>query len=527
MAAELGYRGLLPPRVFNLTEYCLRFCEERATFEALRVVHSAREGDFQTWTYAAVKQAVLRVGRHLGEVYGLAVKDRVAIRLRNRSSYAFSFFGAVAAGFVPVPISPDLTERELAFILDDSEAAAIVLDETLPHQPFNPGLTAIPEQAVLTAMIAGPEGQFRKTLANDPAFLVYTSGTTAAPKGVLHAHRSAWGRRPMYEGWYGVTPQDRMLHAGSFNWTFTLGTGLMDPWANGAAAVVYTGEKDPSVWVKLIDKHRISMFAAVPGVYRQILNRDSGQLRGLGCLRHGLSAGEALPNAVEGEWRERIGTPLFEALGQSELSTYISSAPSVPRKAGMAGRPQPGRCVRILDEGSLSPLPSGCEGLIAVHRSDPALMLGYANRPVEEAEVLRGDWFVGGDAGRADEDGYIAHLGRRNDFMNAGGFRVSPLEVEQELARHPLVAEVAAAQVTVREGVSIVAAFVVPREDGPVEGAAAQLSAHAAVTLAAYKRPKEYVFVQTLPRTSNGKVKRSELDAIFQRASSAINRSNS
>ncbi len=173
--------------------------------------------------------------------------------------------------------------------------------------------------------------------------------------------------------------------------------------------------------------------------------------------------------------------------------------------------PQPGRCVAILaDEGGTEPLPAGSEGLIAVHRSDPGLMLGYWKRPEEEREVLRGEWFTGGDAGVMDEDGYIAHLGRHNDLMNAGGFRVSPAEVEQELGKHPGVAEIAVAEIAVRDGVSIIAAFAVPR-DGATDGLAESLAAFAATVLAAYKCPKQYVFVPSLPKTPNGKIKRREL----------------
>jgi acetyl-CoA synthetase len=153
-----------------------------------------------------------------------------------------------------------------------------------------------------------------------------------------------------------------------------------------------------------------------------------------------------------------------------------------------------------------------------VHRSDPGLMIGYWRRPQEEAEVTRGQWFTGGDAGVLDEEGYITHLGRRNDLMNAGGFRVSPLEVEQQLAKHPGVAEVAVTEISVRDGVSIIAAFIVPRETvetGWTDG----LAGFAHQSLAAYKCPKEYFIVQSLPGTANGKVMRAALKQLAQRAS--------
>ncbi|MFZ1107937.1 MAG: class I adenylate-forming enzyme family protein [Rhodomicrobium sp.] len=512
---RLGYQGDLPPPAFNMARYCLRAARAAHHKPALLVVHDAAGRDVETWRYGDLEQAVLRAACVFRARYKLPARSRILIRLRNRTSYAIAFFGAIAGGFVPVPASPDLTERELSFMLDDAEAAAIVLDDTLPHGDFPPGLTVIREKAFEVAVETGPMAQYAPTLAGDPAFLIYTSGTTANPKGVLHAHRSAWGRRPMYQGWYGITPGDRLMHAGSFNWTYTMGTGLTDPWANGATAIVYTGEKDPALWPRLMRAFDVTIFAGVPGVYRQMLKYGSIGRGGLPALRHGLTAGEALPNALADEWEARTRTRLYEALGQSELSTYLSSSPSVPRKPGTVGRPQAGRCVAILDEnGGDAPLAPGAEGLIAVHRSDPGLMLGYWRRPEEEAEVFRGEWFAGGDAGAMDGDGYVTHRGRHNDLMNAGGFRVSPAEVERELAKHPGVADIAVAEVQVGDGVSIIAAFVVLHQ--AKTGVAAELDALAGRTLAAYKRPKDYIVVESLPKTSNGKIKRAELRAGFR-----------
>ncbi|MBI4725600.1 MAG: acyl--CoA ligase, partial [Rhodomicrobium sp.] len=463
---EAGYRGGFPPRIFNMARYCLQAGGAHAAKPALAVVHDPAGRDVETWSYGALEEAVLRTAYALRSAHGLNAGSRVAIRLRNGTSYALAFFGAIAGGLVPIPVSPDLMERELSFVLSDSEAAAIVLDSSLPHGPFDPGLTVIAGKDLERATEGGPAASYADTAADDPAFLIYTSGTTATPKGVLHAQRSVWGRRPMYQGWYGMTSGDRLMHAGSFNWTYTLGTGLCDPWANGATAIVYTGEKDPALWPSLIRSHDVTIFAAAPGIYRQMLTYGNIEPGALPLLRHGLTAGEALPDAVAAGWRERTGTVLYEALGQSELSTYISSAPGVPPKPGKVGRPQPGRCVAILAaEGGMEPLPVGSDGLIALHRTDPGLMLGYWRRPEEEAQVFRGEWFTGGDAGVMDEDGYIAHLGRRNDLMNAGGFRVSPAEVEQELAKHPGVSEVAVTEVTVRDGVSIIVAFAVAQKE--------------------------------------------------------------
>ncbi len=221
-------------------------------------------------------------------------------------------------------------------------------------------------------------------------------------------------------------------------------------------------------------------------------------------------AGEKPPEDLFEAWRVRTGLELYEALGMSEISTYISTSPSVPRKPGTAGKPQAGRRIAILpQEGGEHPLPAGEEGLIAVHRSDPGLMLGYWKRPEEEREVYRGDWFTGGDLGVMDADGYITHQGRANDIMKALGYRVAPQEIEAVLAQLPEVAEVACAEVRVRADVSVIGAYIVPKPGAQMT--ADSVRAYAARHLAAYKCPREVVFIEALPRTANGKVKRNAL----------------
>ncbi len=198
-----------------------------------------------------------------------------------------------------------------------------------------------------------------------------------------------------------------MLHAGAFNWTFTLGTGLTDPWANGATAIIYTGEKDPALWPRLIAQYGCHAVCGRAGrLPADTEIREPPVRDDLGALRHGLMAGETPPPGLFEEWTARTGRPLYEALGMSEISTYVSSGPDVPRKPGAVGKAQPGRRLAVLplDSGN-DPLPAGEEGLLAVHRSDPGLMLGYWRRPQEEREVYRGDWFVGGDIAVIDARG--------------------------------------------------------------------------------------------------------------------------
>ena len=514
MRDSRGYTGELPPTRFNMARYCLEVAA-RATPEkvALIVVSDAHASvdRAERWTYSQLNDAVKRVAAGLRGL-GLATGDRLMIRMGNTSDYALLFFGAIAAGCVPLPSSAQLTEEEADFLLADSGARMLAMTEELAIRS-PPGVRVLGPADVAALRARYEPLDYADTAADAPAFLIYTSGTTGQPKGVLHAQRSAWGRRLMYQGWYGIRPDDVILHAGAFNWTYTLGVGLTDPWANGATAVLYNGPRDVTIWPLLMAKFRATLFAAVPGLYRQILKYNDLNAFDLSSLRHGLTAGEALSTALLEQWRATTGKELYEALGMSECSTYVSSSPSVPVRPGSPGKPQTGRCVAALPiEGGEEPLPPGETGLLAVHRGDPGLMLGYWHRPEEEALVYRGPWFLGGDLVHFDADGYMIYHGRNDDVMNAMGYRVSPLEVEHCLSKHPAVAEVAVTELRVGEGVSVIAAFVVPRDpDEPAGIDAAPLLAYAHEHLAAYKCPREIIFTDSLPRTANGKVRRRDL----------------
>ncbi|MEH3144761.1 MAG: AMP-binding protein [Methylobacterium frigidaeris] len=514
-----------PPSRFNGARYCLEAnARNRGEKPALILVGDGERTE--TLTFAEIDRAVRGVAAGLLDL-GLKPGDRVMIRMGNDADYAVVYFAALAAGLVAQPSSPQLTAGEAAFLLQDSGAAAVVAAGDCPLDPEACRGRLVLRPADVARMKLGPALEhYADTAADDPAYLVYTSGTTSRPKGVLHAHRTIWGRRPMHDDWLGLREDDVVLHAGTMNWTYTLGVGMQDPWARGATTVLYNGRRDPAVWPALIARHRATLFAAVPSLYRQILKYADPSAHDLSSLRHGITAGEALSPHLLAEWQAATGTPLYEALGMSEISTYISSSPRVPVKPGSPGRPQTGRRIAVLPveddtvpveddtvpvEGEPVPLPPGETGLLAIHRSDPAMMLGYWNRPDEEAAVMRGEWFIGGDLVELDADGYVWFHGRSDDVMNAFGYRVSPNEVESALVGHPGVQEVAVAERAVRDDVRVIAAYVVPKAGA--EPDPDDLLAWCADRLAAYKCPKTIVFLDALPRTPNGKVQRKRLAA--------------
>lgn len=507
------------PTPFSMAEYCVTGPASRhPAKDALVVVHAAPEGGevvADRWTYAEVEGAVLACADRLAGL-GLGRGDRVLLRMGNRAAFPFAFFGAMATGLVAVPVSDQLTGEEADRVLEDSGAAAVVHDPTLPLT-VPPGVVVLPADEVdHRSTLPEVRGALRRASKgadpDDPAFMTYTSGTTGRPKGVLHAHRSAWGRRPMYDGWYGLSEDDVVLHAGALSWTYTLGVGLTDPWAVGATAVVYDGPRDGLVWPRVVAGVGATIFAAVPGVYRHLLRHGDPTTWDLRTLRHGLVAGEALPRMVLDGWTEATGRPLYESLGMSEISTFVSTGPSTPVRPGSPGRAQPGRRVAALDPDTLDrEVAAGEVGRLAVHRSDPGLMLGYWRRPEETAEVFRGEWFVSADLVRIDADGYLTYEGRADDVMTAMGYRVAPGEVEGVLATCPGVAEAAVVAVDRGEGVSIITAVVVPTPDADREPLPDAVLAHCAEHLARYKCPREVRIVDSLPRTPNGKLRRADL----------------
>jgi acyl-coenzyme A synthetase/AMP-(fatty) acid ligase len=502
--------GAIPKR-FNLARHCLaRAALASPDKIALIVVNEFNEGldGAERWTYAELDLAVRRVAAGL-LAQGLAPGDRMLVRLPNGSDYALLFFGAISAGLAPIPVSTQLTDGEAAFLLSDSAVAAIA--QISPPAGVDRSAVAVLDEPAIERLKAFPPlADHADTAAEAPAYFVYTSGTSSRPKGVVHAHRSVLGRIPMHQDWQGLRSSDVMLHAGAFNWSYTLGVGLLDPWATGATAVLYTGPKGIAVWPKLIGAAGATVFAAVPSLYRQMLKHGEFAPPELATLRHCLAAGEALSPALLEQWRNATGKEIYEAFGMSECSTFVSNHEGMAVKPGSPGKPQRGRPIAIVPlSGEPVPLPADEIGLLAVNRSDPGLMLGYWRRPEEEASAFRGEWFVGGDLAAFDSDGYLWHHGRADDVMNAGGYRVSPLEVEAALADCPGVAEIAVAEYRARLDVVVIAAYVVRAQDAAVDADA--VLAHAAARLAAYKRPRQVFFVDALPRSANGKLLRRAL----------------
>ncbi len=484
------------PTPFNLAAHVLAAGTQTPDKIALAVV---KPTGAQRWSYAKLTQAVLGTATGLLET-GLRPGDLMLMRLGNTVDFPIAYLGAIAAGIIPVPTSSQLTEREVSAIIDHLEPKTILRANGVACPDC---ATPVFGPEVYQAWHKLPAAGFQMGDPDRLAYVIYTSGTSGTPRAVGHAHRAIWARQMMMQDWYALGPEDRLLHAGAFNWTYTLGTGLMDPWTMGATALIPAAGTDPSQIPLLLARNDASVFAAAPGVYRQILK---GPVQALPKLRHGLAAGEKLPQSLREQWRKVTGTEIYEAYGMSECSTFISSAPGRPSDGRHLGRPQRGRRIALLNEDG-APVPLGTEGVISVHRSDPGLMLGYIGADAATAEKFSGDWFLTGDRGEMEPDGQIAYLGRADDMMNAGGFRVSPLEVEAALAAVPGISEVAVTDVEIKPDVRVIAAYYT----GPEPLNEDWLTSEAEKRLARYKQPRLYRHVDSLPRNPNGKILRRKL----------------
>lgn len=475
---------------------------------------------------------------HLLQSLNVAIGERVLIRLPNSLDYPIAFLGAMKSGAIAVPTSTLLTAEEVAYLAKDSGASVLVTDKAawqhleaalnnqaqLPHLKHifltgegevnpHPHLQLID----LTNTLPEQPSVYEKplSLVDDPAYLVYTSGTTGYPKGVLHAHRALLGRKPASQYWFDFARDsasqlpDRIMHSGKFNWTYVLGSGLMDPLYLGKTVIVHEGKNDADLWTRLIAKHNATVFVGVPTIYRQMIQKSTASQADVPSLRHCMSAGEHLSDEVLQQWRARFGVDIYEAVGMSEFSYYLSQSIYRPIRAGSAGFPQPGHDIQLLNPDTLNAVATGEEGMICVPESDPGLFLRYWNLDEETQKYKHDGYFFTGDYARYDDDGYIWFLGRKDDIIKSFGYRVSPYEIERVYKSHPAVADCACVAEELEKDKVLVVVYVILQANATTT--ADELLVFGKQHLAAYKAPKTVYLTHDFPRTKNGKILRKDI----------------
>lgn len=520
------------PTHFNIGAACT---DKHLSTPIAKTIAMIVEDDIQGTMQITFEQLAERTDRFAQLLRNLELEagDRVLIRLPNCLDYPTAFLGAMKRGAIAVPTSTLLAPEEVEYLARDSGAAVLVTDKAawaqlqdhllnLPNLKHvflsgpggviaHPALNVCDLETQLSAIDNCLPAQL--TGADDPAYLVYTSGTTGYPKGVLHAHRAMLGRQPASRYWFDFSGnervQDRIMHSGKFNWTYVLGSGLMDPLYLGKTVIVHEGKNDAETWTRLIAKHAATIFVGVPTIYRQIIQKTEAGQADVPSLRHCMSAGEHLSDEVLQQWHERFGMDIYEAVGMSEFSYYLSQTKTRPIRPGSAGFAQPGHNIQLLNPDTLLPVQIGEEGMICVPDDDPGLFLRYWNLEEETKKYKHDGWFFTGDYARYDTDGYIWFLGRKDDIIKSFGYRVSPYEIERVYKSHPDVADCAAVGEEIEKDKLLVVTYVILQSSAKVT--ADELLSFGKQHLAAYKSPKTVYLTRDFPRTKNGKILRKDI----------------
>ncbi|HET9529110.1 MAG TPA: benzoate-CoA ligase family protein [Blastocatellia bacterium] len=502
----------LIPSYFNLFDYFLGEdrLEEIGTRTAIefrggRITYSELRREVDYWT-----EQILNVGVKEG--------DRVVILLYDSPEFIAIFLAAASVGAIAVPINTFLPPEEVGFIISDCGARAAVVEDELE---WKVSTTASEECTVLVIDTSAcqhlepkdeiaPRPPLCGTTKASPAFMLYTSGSTGMPKGVLHNH----GAIPVTVKNYSetilkLTPDDRLYSASRLFFAYGLGNSLSFPMAAGATVILDPERATPERVARLFAEQMPTVFFGVPALYNGLLDfkRRGGSLD-LSSLRLCISAGEALPSRIVDEWGEEFNLPVLDGIGSTEMLHIFISNREERIIAGSSGSIVKGFEAILLDEHGIETIP-GEPGNLWV-RGESATV-GYWNRPDLTAGTIRDGWVKTGDIYRIEEGGYFFHVGRSDDCFKVKGLWVSPIEVESALLGHPSVIEAAVVEAKDKGGLATVRAFVVIRQGIEREGLKDELRSFAAARLPQHKLPSQIEFLKELPRTATGKVQRYKL----------------
>jgi acetyl-CoA synthetase len=450
------------------------------------------------------------------EQRGIERGDRVATLLPSLPETAAVFLGTYKRGAILLSMSVLYGDDGIEHRLRDSEARVVVTDSS-NRDRIPAGLVEhvmVLEDGLMQELDrASASYDTADTSAEDPAQLYYSSGTTGKAKGILHAHRYLLAHEE-FEFCHDV--RDGELFHGSGEWAWAAGIcPLLGPWRYGAVALVQArkGGYDPEEHLSFLSKHGVENVFTTPTALRAMTGvENAGERYPLEKLRITCSAGEPLNPEVIRWFREQYGTTVLDYYGLTESYPLCGNIPGLEVREGSMGRPMPGWEVAILDEDE-QPVEQGERGEICLKaRSNPHYPLGYWNRPEDTEEVFGGDWFHTKDAAQADEDGYYWYAGRADDVIISAGYRIGPFEVESACVEHAAVKEAAAVASPDPKRGDIVKAFVVLATGHEAsEELADEIKRHVRERHSAYAYPREIEFVDDLPKTLTGKIRRIEL----------------
>jgi acetyl-CoA synthetase len=516
------------PRRFNIAE---AICEQHARRApaATALIYEGADGSVRNWSFAEISAAANRCANMLA-AHGVGRGVVVGIHLAQAPETLIAHVAIQKLGAIALPLFNLFGPDAIGYRLADSGARVLITTpealartaeavraiDTLEHV-ITVGARSPRDAAEFWLLLAAAASTAptAATQADDPALLVYTSGTTGNPKGALHAQRVLIGHLPGVVMPHDFFPQpgDRFWTPADWAWVGGLLDVLFSSLYFGVPVVASQRAKfDPEWAFAFLARHGVRNTFMPPTALRLMQQVPDPRARHAYRLRSVGTGGERLGEAMIAWGRDTFDLDLAEFFGQTEVNLVISNAPRLfPVKAGSMGRAVPGHDVEIVDaEGNV--LPAGKEGVVAVRRPDPVMFLEYWRQPEASAEKFRGEWCLLGDVAVRDEQGYFWFQGRDDDIISSAGYRIGPGEVEECLARHPAVAlaGVIGSPDPIRG--EVVVAFIVPRADiAPTRELAAEIQEFVKARLAAHEYPRKVRFLQAMPMTVTGKIRRHAL----------------
>ena len=513
----------LPERL-NMAQYFLdaRIEEGRGDRVALRLPD-------RTTTYAEVQGLASGFGRVLRDL-GVRPEERVIIALSDGAEYVGAFFGILKIGAVVVMVNPGFGVESLASLLEYTGASFAVIDSSI-CEVFEGAMSAAPETRLRGLLVVGESSgdhaswselgsgfgshgplENYPSYRDDPAVWLFSGGTTGRPKAVVQTHRSFVNTTELYaQRTLGYNEDDITLSIPKLYFGYATGSNMLFPFSVGGSTILFPEATSTERLFELISQHRPTILINVPTMIQKMLSFSTVDDQDLSSLRLATSAGEGLPPALHQRWDKQFGVDLLDGLGTAEMwHIFITNRPGDIRR-GTLGRPVEGFQVKVCDASGVE-CSRGDVGRLWVRGESRSP--GYWRNLDKTTEAFSGEWFVGGDLVRMDEQDYVTYCGRGDDAMKVGGKWCVPAEVEAVLMEHDAVKECAVVGVTNEEGLTKPYAFVIVGSNRSNPDLEQQLKDHVLARLAPYKHPRRVLFLEDFPRTHLGKVDRGALKAL-------------
>ncbi|MBB6453252.1 acetyl-CoA synthetase [Salirhabdus euzebyi] len=512
---------LIAPEHYNIVMEMEKYAKDT---NRKALIFQDEMGSKKEITYEQLMKNTNKVGNAFLES-GLKRGDKILVMIPRLIEAYEVYLAALKTGIIIIPSSEMLKTKDLQYRVSHGEVSGVV-----SYFPYIDQYKGIKEYDQLTKFSIGESSEgwlfldalkedasdhleIANTTKDDIAFLPYTSGTTGNPKGVVHTH--GWGfahLKTVSENWLGIREGDKVWATAGPGWQKWVWSPFLSVLGSGVTGFIYNGKFNPQKYLSLLQEKEINVLCCTPTEYRLMAKVDNLDDYTLPSLHSAVSAGEPLNREVIDTFRKHFNITVRDGYGQTENTLLLGIMKNMEVKPGSMGKPTPGNEVEIIDENGEA-VPVNAVGDIAVKLDSPALFREYYKDPERTAMAKRGDYYITGDQASKDEDGYFWFSGRSDDIIISSGYTIGPFEVEDALVRHPFVQECAVVASPDEIRGSVVKAYIVLREnvDKNDPTLIQTLQDHVKSSTAPYKYPRQIEFLDELPKTTSGKIRRVEL----------------